>query len=116
LHLVALYNAALTPDEVSSNFAAGAEGRATPIAPVATDGTSNVQGGTSVTIDVVANDQDDPGPSNITIVDGPKQGTVTVNPDGTVTYKHNGIDTFTYTIRDSSGAVSNVGTITVTIE
>ena len=87
--------------------------------PVVGNDAASTQGGTSVLIDVIANDQDeDDGldPSSITILNGPKQGTVTVHPDGKITYHHDGVDTFTYTIRDASGAVSNVGTVTVNIE
>ena len=87
--------------------------------PVVGDDAASAQGGTSVIIDVIANDQDeDDGldPGSITILKGPKQGTVSVHPDGKITYNHDGVDTFTYTIRDASGAVSNVGTVTVNIE
>ena len=87
--------------------------------PVVGDDAASAQGGTSVIIDVIANDQDeDDGldPGSITILNGPKQGTVSVHPDGRITYNHDGVDTFTYTIRDASGAVSNVGTVTVNIE
>ncbi|MGB0910610.1 MAG: PKD domain-containing protein, partial [Nitrospirales bacterium] len=87
--------------------------------PVVGDDTANTQGGTSVVIDVIANDQDDDDgldPSTVTIVNGPTQGAVTVHPDGKITYSHDGVDTFTYTIRDASGAVSNVGTVTIQIE
>jgi hypothetical protein len=42
-----------------------------------------------------------------------------VNPDGTVDYTHDGSETlsdsFTYTIRDASGAVSNTATVSLTI-
>ncbi len=87
--------------------------------PVVGDDTANTQGGTSVVIDVIANDQDeDDGldPGTVTILNGPTQGTVTVHPDGKITYNHTGVDTFTYTIQDASGAVSNVGTVTIQIE
>ena len=71
-----------------------------------------------VTINLAGNDQDaDDGidPGSITIVNGPQNGSVTVNPDGTVTYTPNIGDSFTYTIRDASGAVSNTATVTIQI-
>jgi VCBS repeat-containing protein len=48
-----------------------------------------------------------------------QHGTATVNPDGTWTYtpatNYNGPDTFTYTIEDADGAVSDPVTVTVTV-
>ena len=44
---------------------------------------------------------------------------VTVNNDGTVSYTHDGSattsDSFSYTIEDASGLVSNVGTVAITV-
>ncbi len=94
-------------------------GSAPNMLPVVGDDTANTQGGNSVVIDVIANDQDDDDGldlSTVTILNGPTQGSVTVHPDGKITYSHDGVDTFTYTIRDASGAVSNVGTVTIQIE
>ncbi|ACV67860.1 beta strand repeat-containing protein [Desulfohalobium retbaense] len=62
---------------------------------------------------------DDPGdaPATFAILDGPENGTATVNPDGTFSYtpsdNYNGPDSFTYTITDSDG---DTDTATVTIE
>ena len=58
--------------------------------------------------------------TSITIVSGPANGTITsINPDGTVDYTHNGSETlsdsFTYTIRDVSGATSNPIRVDVTV-
>ena len=88
--------------------------------PVATDDSGTVAEGDSVTLDLAGNDSDaDDGLdlTSIQIVTGPSSGTVTVNVDGTVDYTHDGsettVDSFTYTIRDASGQVSNTATVTL---
>lgn len=93
-----------------------------PAAPVAADDTASVGAGQSVSINVVANDSDvngDLDPSTVTIVSAPAAGTATPNPDGTVTYTNTDAtalsDSFTYTVADSLGQVSNVATVTVGI-
>jgi len=49
----------------------------------------------------------------------PSNGTVTLNADGTFVYIHNGTnspsDSFTYQAKDSSGELSNIATVTLTI-
>ncbi|MBB1520587.1 retention module-containing protein, partial [Aquipseudomonas guryensis] len=89
-------------------------------APVAVADSASVAEGGSVLIDLAGNDTDsDDGidPSSIVITGNPANGTVTVNADGTVSYQHNGSETtgdsFTYTIKDASGQVSNPVTVTV---
>lgn len=56
----------------------------------------------------------------VTIVDAPKRGDVTIQADGTVLYtpKENkvGKDSFTYTVTDTAGNVSEVATVRVTIQ
>ena len=58
-------------------------------------------------------------PSSVTIVNQPAHGTVTVNSDGTVTYKpdngYTGADEFTYTVTDKNGQISNPGTVAITV-
>ncbi|WP_372993953.1 Ig-like domain-containing protein, partial [Sulfitobacter sp.] len=50
---------------------------------------------------------------------GPTNGTVTIATDGTFSYVHDGTDTtsdsFTYTVKDADGEVSNEATVAVTI-
>lgn len=79
-----------------------------------------------VNFSVVANDVDPDGTidaATVAITGGPitaKGGTVTANGDGTVTYtpKRNfrGTDSFTYTVRDNDGAMSNEATVQVRVK
>ena len=91
-------------------------------APVAGNDVANVNEGGAVIIDVAATDSDIDNAldlNSIVITGLPANGTVVVNGDGTVTYTHNGsetlVDSFTYTILDISGAVSNNATVSVTV-
>jgi large repetitive protein len=64
-----------------------------------------------ITVDVLANDTDPDGnPLQLTGVSTPANGTVTINPDGTLTYQPNpgffGEETLTYTVADGSGGES----------
>ncbi|MFP3900458.1 MAG: Ig-like domain-containing protein [Acidimicrobiia bacterium] len=93
-----------------------------PEAPVANDDSASVGAGQSVSINVVANDTDANGnldPSTVTITGPPAAGTATPNADGTVTYTNTdetaSSDSFTYTVADTDGLVSNEATVTITI-
>lgn len=96
----------------------------TPVddAPVAHADTANVNRFDNVTINLSGNDTDADSavnPATIVIVTPPMQGSVKVNTDGTVTYTQSGspatTDTFSYTIKDTEGTVSNVTTVNITI-
>ncbi len=91
-------------------------------APTAVDDAALVDEGAAVNIDLATNDTDPDNPLDLTsvqIVGAPANGSIVVNGDGTVTYTHDGsetiADSFTYTIRDLSGAVSNTATVTITV-
>ena len=92
----------------------------TPVndAPVAIDDAASTGPGTPVVIPVLGNDTDADG-DILTVVSttAPTNGTVTINPDGTITYTPNagysGTDTFTYVVSDGNGSTS---TATVTVE
>jgi hypothetical protein len=80
--------------------------------------------GTSTLIDVLATDSAvAPAtlvPASVAIVSAPVHGSVSINPaDGKVTYYPNpgyvGGDSFTYSVKDSLGVVSNTATVTVTV-
>lgn len=91
--------------------------------PVANDDDANVPFNFAADIDVILNDTDSDGvidPTTVTIVNLPAYGTASADPvSGTVTYTHNGIDegpdSFTYSVRDDSGDLSNTATVSVTI-
>ena len=96
----------------------------TPVndAPTAVPDSATVDEGASVAIDLAANDTDLDDAIDLTsivITSPPTNGTLVVNNDGTVTYTHNGsettTDSFTYTIQDASGAVSNSATVSLTV-
>ncbi len=95
-------------------------------APVAQDdNTLTVNEGSTAIFDLAFNDNDsDDGLdlNSITIISAPSNasiGGLVVNGDGTVTYTHDGSETlsdsFTYTIADVSGAISNVATANIVI-
>jgi len=106
--------------------------------PTATDDFVTVSEGGSVTVDVLANDEDSDGSIDADSVvavsrsrgqRGPLFGSVTVDrAEGTLTYDHagectvdfypcgpGGADSFTYTVRDEDGKPSNVAMVHVTV-
>ncbi|WP_263146729.1 Ig-like domain-containing protein [Pseudomonas sp. RIT-PI-AD] len=87
-------------------------------APTATPGTATTTEGTSTTIDVLANVTDVDSP-NLTVTGATAgNGTVVVNPDGSVTYTpnpvFNGTDTLTYSVSDGAGGTV-AGSVTITV-
>ncbi|MDQ8003742.1 MAG: Ig-like domain-containing protein [Pedobacter sp.] len=92
--------------------------------PVAVNDNATTTPFTPVVIDILANDSDiDDGLdlTSVVITQQPANGTLTVNPTtGRVTYTPNagyyGTDTFRYTVKDKSGVVSNVATVTIDVK
>jgi CshA-type fibril repeat protein len=87
-------------------------------APVAVNDNAITDEGSPVTIPVLANDSDvDGDPLTVTNASA-GNGTVTINPDGTITYTpnahFNGTDTISYTISDGNGG-TDTATVTVTV-
>jgi hypothetical protein len=86
--------------------------------PVAADDIVSTDEDTSVTIPVLANDSDVDGDLLTITASSAANGTVTINPDGTLTYTpspdFNGTDTISYTISDGQGGTSSA-TVTVTV-
>lgn len=85
-------------------------------APTAADVTATAEEDAPVTVSVAALDVDG---DALTLTAGPAaHGSVTVNPDGTVTYTpatdFNGTDTFTYTVSDGNGGTASA-LVTVTV-
>src|SRR5262245_15863001 len=93
-----------------------------PNSPVAISDTAQVTRGSSVTINVAANDSA-PGSSlnlaSITITTAPTNGTAVANANGTVTYTNNGsaaaTDAFQYTIKNANGTTSNAAAVAITV-
>jgi VCBS repeat-containing protein/CshA-type fibril repeat protein len=87
-------------------------------APVAGDNTTSTPEDTPIIIGVLGNDSDADDPISITATTPPANGSVVVNPDGTITYTpdagFSGTDTFTYTITDADGA-TDTATVTVNV-
>jgi hypothetical protein len=88
-------------------------------APVANGDDCVTDGDTSVVINVLANDSDVDGDALVPIVvDGPRHGVLTLNPDGSFTYApvagFDGSDAFTYKASDGM-ADSNVAIVTITV-
>lgn len=93
--------------------------------PVATGDSVGVSEGGTANISVLTNDTDPDGAATIVansvaVVTAPTHGSATANADGTITYVSNGAggvaaDSFTYTVKDASGATSNTATVSVTI-
>lgn len=90
--------------------------------PVAVDDEIATAEETPVTVDVLANDSDVDGDTLTLVgVSQPEHGSVTINPDNTLTYtptlNFSGSDSFTYTVQDGQGGVAAaVVTITVSNE
>ncbi|MDH3631818.1 MAG: tandem-95 repeat protein, partial [Gammaproteobacteria bacterium] len=92
-------------------------------APVAVVDSASVAEDGSVDVDVVANDTDLDGtidPTTVVITSGPSNGTVSVNATtGVVTYTPNanyfGPDSFSYTVEDDDGQVSNPAAVNLTV-
>jgi hypothetical protein len=93
------------------------------VAPVAKDDSHSGYAGKPVTVaapGVLANDSDANGDKlTVRLVTGPKQGTVTLNPDGSFTYKStataSGTDSFTYVANDGQ-ADSAPATVTIALK
>ncbi len=87
--------------------------------PIARDDNKATDEDTPVTSDVRSNDFDADGDKlTVQVIDGPDNGTLQVNADGTMTYTpdadFNGVDVFTYKVNDGT-ADSNLATVTITV-
>ena len=94
------------------------------VAPTAVDDNATVLTGESGIISVLNNDSDSDGslaPGTVTIDTPPTNGSIeSINPTtGAITYLHDGSattsDSFTYTVDDNDGVVSNAATVNLTI-
>ena len=93
------------------------------VTPVANDDTGSTGKNIKTTIDVLANDTDPDSAldaTTVTVVDGPDNGSVTVNATtGVITYApvkdYVGTDSFTYTVKDNDGNVSGEATVNIDV-
>ncbi|HQR06989.1 MAG TPA: Ig-like domain-containing protein [Gemmatales bacterium] len=106
----------------SNSFINGFETTTNGSTPIAKNDTASVNQGSSVSINVAANDLALNSTLNLTsivITQAPTHGSTVINNDGTVTYTNDGKawpnDTFSYTIKNSSGTVSAAATVKITI-
>ena len=94
-----------------------------PAPPIANPDTVSTPENTPITINELANDVAIAStlvPGSVVIVTQPTNGTASINTTtGAITYtpglNYFGPDTIQYTVRDSNGSVSNVGTISITV-
>lgn len=91
--------------------------------PTAVDDTITVGCNSSTTFNLLTNDIGNAAPldiASISIITPPTKIGLTVNTNGTVSVSTTGVteatsDTFTYTVKDVNGEVSNIATVTVNI-
>ncbi|TDH26803.1 T9SS type A sorting domain-containing protein [Segetibacter sp. 3557_3] len=90
--------------------------------PTANEDVATAQTSTAKRINVLTNDYNNGIPfdlTTLTIVRGPSNGTVAKDNGGNITYTANpgyiGSDTITYTIRNTTGQVSNPATMIITV-
>ncbi len=91
--------------------------------PLAVYDTAVVTKNTPLAINVLGNDSDPDGtlnPATVAVVGAAGHGTTSVNPTtGAITYtpaaNYKGPDGFTYKVKDNLGAISNVATVSITV-
>ncbi|MBS0377450.1 MAG: cadherin-like domain-containing protein [Proteobacteria bacterium] len=93
------------------------------VAPVAGNDSASSDGDAAATIDVLANDSEPGGTldtTSVQIVSAPTHGSASVTSSGSVVYTptsgYSGSDSFSYTVKDLQGALSNVATVNVTVD
>jgi ELWxxDGT repeat protein len=92
------------------------------VTPMAGNDSASSKNDAAVTIDVLANDSEPGGTidtTSVQIVSAPAHGTAAVTASGSVVYTpvtgFAGSDSFTYSVKDLQGALSNVATVTVSV-
>lgn len=116
-------NASVTSKDPSGNIVTNTTSvtTAVPPSPIAVNFTTITLTGQPITIPVVKDGN--PGnstfdPTSIQIITQPQHGTLTINPDGTITYTPNvgytGPDSFSYRLKDANGYFTNVATVSIT--
>jgi hypothetical protein len=121
VHLVNAEHTALSNPE--SSFTINITTEATSnIPPTATGDSASADVGSSVDIAVLNNDSDPDGTldnTTVMIITSPANGSVLDDGNGLLTYTHDGSattsDSFTYTVLDDLGEVSNIATVSLFI-
>jgi len=115
-------------DLANNPYAGLSEGNLTFITanaiPMTADDTATVDEDATVMVDVLANDNDSEGflqPSSVIVAMAPLHGTTSVNTaNGVITFtpdaNFNGSDSFTYTVADQQGKISESATVTITVD
>lgn len=89
------------------------------IVPVAVTDSISTNTNATVVIPVLVNDLGETDRSGIIIAQHPSHGTITLNADGTVTYRptpgYSGVDAFRYQMRDVYGTISNEATVYIIV-
>jgi ELWxxDGT repeat protein len=92
------------------------------VTPMAGDDSASSQSDAAVTINVLANDSESGGTidtASVQIVSEPAHGSVSVTASGSIAYTpvsgFAGSDSFTYSVKDLQGAMSNVATVSVSV-
>ncbi len=91
--------------------------------PVAVNDSFTVPDDTPTALNILANDTDQSGtlvPTSVVITTPPQHGIISIDPSsGAVSYTpasgYLGTDSFQYKVSDSSGAVSNIATVSLTV-
>ena len=90
--------------------------------PVAGNDSAMTPEDTAVQIDVLANDSDPDGtpvPATVAVATAPAHGTAAPQADGRILYtpalNYHGPDSFTYTVRDADGNLSNAAAVNLTV-
>jgi hypothetical protein len=114
-----IYNVALPPSLVVTNFQNGPNGLTVP-PPVAVDDAMTLNPGALALIPVLQNDQGQQiDPNSVTLMSSPTAGTAQAKPGGKILYVNNGgpatSDQFTYRIQNTQGDTSEVATVSITI-
>ena len=85
----------------------------------ANDDVANVANDDAVTINILENDAGAVVAETVTLVTAADNGSVSITNDGMAIYQHDGsnttADSFSYTVADTSGVVSNVAFVEITI-
>ncbi len=118
----------VSDDETTSNVATvtiTVSAPTTNVPPVAVDDSYSVAEATPLDVSaangVLANDTDaEPGALTAVLVDGPSDGSLKLNPDGSFRYTpeedFTGNDEFQYRVRDGGGETSAVATVTIDVD